>query len=126
VLRIRDAYAIPDPGSRIRIFPSRIPDKDHKDAGFLTPKTVPKLSEKLSGMFTPGSEIRIFFPSGIPDPGIKTALDPGSGSATLLVGQRKSVLKVLSYITYWTIPFADISSLVQAVRCSLTLTFSGR
>jgi hypothetical protein len=31
----------------------------------------------------PVSRIRIFFPSRIPDPGVKKAPDPGSGSATL-------------------------------------------
>ncbi len=34
----------------------------------------------------PGSRIRMltFYPSRIPDPGVKKALDPGSGSATLM------------------------------------------
>jgi hypothetical protein len=34
----------------------------------------------------PGSRIRMltFYPSRIPDPGVKKAPDPGSGSATLL------------------------------------------
>ncbi len=36
-------------------------------------------------VFHPGSRIRmlIFYPSQIPDPGVKKAPDPGSGSATL-------------------------------------------
>jgi hypothetical protein len=32
----------------------------------------------------PGSRILTFYPSRIPDPGVKKAPDPGSGSATLL------------------------------------------
>jgi hypothetical protein len=34
-----------------------------------------------------GSRIRIFYPSRIPDPGVKKAPDPGSGSATLKVSR---------------------------------------
>ncbi len=46
---------------------------------------VPTLS---SGKYDPGYSFRIpvpsFYPSRIPDPGVKKAPDPGSGSATLL------------------------------------------
>ncbi len=34
----------------------------------------------------PGSRMLTFYPSRIPDTGVKKAPDPGSGSATLLVG----------------------------------------
>ncbi len=41
----------------------------------------------------PGSGFRIqiwiFYPSRITDPGVKKAPDPGSGSATLLIMQKK-------------------------------------
>jgi hypothetical protein len=69
---------IPDPTffhpkSRIRIFLSRIHIKEFKNFN-------PKSSRK----YDPGcsSRIRIFYPSRIPDPGVKKAPDPGS--ATLL------------------------------------------
>jgi hypothetical protein len=69
----------------------RITDPDpHQIFFFLFPaKTISKLSEKGSGMFIPdpGSQIRIFSPSWIPDtdPGAnrRLILDPGSGSAAL-------------------------------------------
>jgi hypothetical protein len=67
---------IPDPiffhpGSRIRIFPSRIPD--------------PKKSFPSSRKYDPGcsSRIRILIFNHIPDTGVQKAPDPGSGSATL-------------------------------------------
>jgi hypothetical protein len=77
---------IPDPnfshtGSRIRFFPSRIRIKEFKYFN-------PKKCFLSSGKYDPGcsSRIRIliFFPSRIPDSGVKKAPDPGSGSATLL------------------------------------------
>jgi hypothetical protein len=50
-----------------------------------TPKIVTKLSKTWiwdlgSGIRDPGSGKNLF---GIPDPGVETAPDPGSGSATL-------------------------------------------
>jgi hypothetical protein len=58
----------------------------------------------------PGSRIRMltFYPSRIPDPGVKKALDPGSGSATLISPQRslkitcKKMVKtiLLTYLDY--------------------------
>jgi hypothetical protein len=75
-------------GSLILIFPSRILDPGSKKSPDLTgsgcesktfsiinPKTVYSLSEKLSGMFIPYPDPD-FFPSRIPDPGVKNAPDP--------------------------------------------------
>ncbi len=75
VLQIRDVY----PGSDF--FPSRILIKKFK---YFNPK-----KWLLSSMkYDPGcsSRIRIltFYPSRIPDPGVKKAPDAGSGSATLV------------------------------------------
>jgi hypothetical protein len=72
-LRIRDVY----PGSRSDFFLSRVkkipdPDPHERTEVLLIQKIVSEVSEILSGMFIPG-----------PDPGVKKALDPGSGSATL-------------------------------------------
>jgi hypothetical protein len=78
MLRIRDAYRgsrIPDTGSRIRI-----PHPASKNLSIFKPKTDTKFSKMRSGMFPdPGS--RLF---SIPDPGVNKALDPGSGSSTLV------------------------------------------
>ncbi len=45
-------------------------------------------------VFHPGSRIRMltFYPSRIPDPGVKKAPDPGSGSATLKETLKKMVI----------------------------------
>jgi hypothetical protein len=67
VVRIRDVY----PGSRIRIFPSRIPIKEFK-YGILTQKLF--LSSRK---YDPGCSTRIRIPFlPIPDPGVKKAPDP--------------------------------------------------
>jgi hypothetical protein len=68
--------SVADPGSEF--FPSRIPgQKDSrirmKEFKYFNPKIVSKL------------RILIFYPSRIPDPRVKKALEPGSGSATLLL-----------------------------------------
>ncbi len=94
VLRIQDVY--PDPESEF--FPSRIPHPNFFHSGsrirfkefkYFNPKTVSKLSEIWSGLLIPAPDprirIRIFYPSRIPDPEVKKAPDPGSGSATLLL-----------------------------------------
>ncbi len=72
MLRIRDVY----PGSRIRIF--SIPDTRsvNKNSGIVTKKIV--LSSRK---YDPGGSYRIRIL--IPEPGVKKAPDPGSGSATL-------------------------------------------
>ncbi len=64
-----------DSGSRIRI-------KENKNRIFNS-KIISKLSELWSGMLIPdpGSGSWFFYPSRIPDPGVKKAPDPGSGSA---------------------------------------------
>jgi hypothetical protein len=85
---------IPDPGSEF--FPSRIPDLGFfypgsririKEFKYFNPKNCFLSSRK----YDPGcsSRIRIltFYPSRIPDPGVKKAPDPGSGFATLNAGQ---------------------------------------
>ncbi len=71
--RIR-LFSIPDPGSEL--FLSRIPDFNPKKWFLSFMKHV-----------HPESRIRIltFYPSRIPDPGVKKAPDPGPGSATLPV-----------------------------------------
>jgi hypothetical protein len=70
VLRIRDVY----PGSRIRIFSSRIPNLHQRIQLFL-----PKKFFLSSRKYDPGCSSRI----RIPDSEVKKAPDPGSGSATL-------------------------------------------
>ncbi len=79
-----------DPGSEF--FPSKT--QGQKDPGFgpaaknlsiLTQKIVSKLSKIWSGLFIPDPDPDPdFYPSRIPDPGVKKAPNPGSGSATLL------------------------------------------
>ncbi len=81
----------PDPGSNF--FPSQIPDPNFfhpgsqisiKEFKYFNPKKWFLRSRK----YNPGcsSRIRIltFYPSRIPDPGVKKAPDPGSGSETML------------------------------------------
>jgi hypothetical protein len=95
VLRIRDVYPgseffpIPDPGSRIKKIPgsrNRIRIKEFK---FFNPKigfyALKNMIRDIHPGSDPGSGIRIliFYPSRIPDPGVKKAPDPGSGSVTL-------------------------------------------
>ncbi len=79
VLQIRDVY----PGSRIRIFPSRIPDPGSKDSGSRI-RTRIKEFKKLFLSFRksdqwekdhPGSQIRIF---SITDPGSRGQKGTGS------------------------------------------------
>ncbi len=78
------------PGPRSKFFPSRtpilifsIPDPvRYLPQRILTQKMVSRHSESDPG-FSPRILILIFYPSQIPDPGVKKAPDPGS--ATLLV-----------------------------------------
>jgi hypothetical protein len=83
VLRIRDVYL----GSRIRYFSipdpvqkdSRIPDQHQRIYGkYFNPKNCFQALGNMTPVVHPGSQIRIliFFPSRIPDPRIKKALDP--------------------------------------------------
>jgi hypothetical protein len=80
------------PGSRIRLFSIPDPNCLHpgpgsssKNLSLLTPKK-PKKWFLSSRKYDPvcSSRIRMltFYPSRIPDPGVKKAPDPGSGSAT--------------------------------------------
>jgi hypothetical protein len=88
MLRILDVYT----GSRIRIFPSRIPDPGPKrsriririkELKYFKTKIRFKLWEKLSELFILGPVSGSGFFS-IPDPDVKKEPDPGSGSATLV------------------------------------------
>ncbi len=81
MFRTRDVY----PGSRIRLFSIPDPKFFHpgstsKNLSILTQKIVLKLSEIWSGLFIPDPDPDFL---RIPDPGVKKALDPWSGSATL-------------------------------------------
>jgi hypothetical protein len=71
-------FPITDPGSDF--FPSRIPDPIF---------SIPDPGNMI-WVVHPGYQIQILTfthpESRIPDPGIKKALDPGSGSATLVAG----------------------------------------
>ncbi len=81
---------IPDPGTDF--FPSRIPDPNCLHPGsrilinefkYFKPKKTKKWflsSKKMIWVVHPGSRIRMltFYPSRIPDPGVKKAPDPGS------------------------------------------------
>jgi hypothetical protein len=68
------------------------------DKVFLTHKIVTKLSEIWVG--DPGSEIRdqknLFLD---PDPGVKKAPDPGSGSATLIQIFKKDIYNVDPFLS---------------------------
>ncbi len=87
--RIR-IFFFPDPGSEF--FPSRIRNFFIPDPKF--PSRIPKIVAKL-WVVHPGSGSR-FLP--IPDPGVKKAPDPGSGSATLVGGRIDAVCIVSSTI----------------------------
>ncbi len=69
--------SIPDPGTKL--FPS-------KNLSILTPKNGFQALRNMIRVVHPGSRIRIltFYPSRIPNPGVKKAPDPGLGSATLV------------------------------------------
>jgi hypothetical protein len=96
-------FRIPDPGSdffpsRIRIFPTRIRIFSIPDPNFIHPESGSRIHIKEFKYFNPkkwflssrkydrvvhsGSRIRIltFYPSRIPDPGVKKAPDPGSAT----------------------------------------------
>ncbi len=78
VLRIRDVY----PGSRIRFFFILDHGSASKNLSILNQKNVSKLSEIWSGLFIPDLDrgSGFFYPSWIPDPGVKKAPDPGSAT----------------------------------------------
>jgi hypothetical protein len=104
---------IPDP----TFFPSRIrtvsipgPGSASKNSSILTPKNPKKwfLSYKK---YDPGCSSRIrmltFYPSRIPDPGVKKALDPGSESAALVDSLKEAAISCgfgISLIRIWRIP----------------------
>ncbi len=90
VWRIRDVYpgsrirlfSIQDPGSRIRTVSISDPGSASKNLSVLTQKKWFLSSRK----YDPGCSSRIpdpdadFYPSRIPDPGVKKAPDPGSAT----------------------------------------------
>ncbi len=79
MLRIPDVY----PGSRIWIFSIPDPESASKNLSILTPKNWkhdPGCSSRI--------RILIFYPSQIPDPGVKKALDPGSHIRICNTGQE--------------------------------------
>ncbi len=91
---------IPDPGSKR----FRIPDTGSasKNLSNFNPKNCFQALEKMIRDVHPGSESRIlvFYPSRIPDPWIKKAKDPGSGSATKGKGRCLSV-SLLQWSVHW-------------------------
>ncbi len=91
---------IPDPGSEF--FSSRILDAGSvsKNLSILTQKIAFKLSEIWYGsVFIPDPDnTLIFYPSRSPDPGIKMAPDPWSGSATLAETVRKKKKKIICFL----------------------------
>jgi hypothetical protein len=72
-----------------------------------------------SGIRDPGSEPeKTYSGSRIPDPGVKKAPDPGSGSATLLDSNPESCLsKQARYQHCHPSPYSTISSLLISRRC---------
>jgi hypothetical protein len=74
VLRIRNDF----PGSRIRLFSVLDPGSTSKNLSILTQKTDFEALGNMIRVVRPGSRIRIliFYPSRIPDPGVKKAPDP--------------------------------------------------
>jgi hypothetical protein len=78
-------FSIPDPtfihpGYQIRNLSIPDPGSASKNLSILTQQIVSKLSKIWCGLFIPYPGSR-FLP--IPDPGVKNAPDPGSGSATV-------------------------------------------
>jgi hypothetical protein len=80
---------IPDPGSEF--FPISDPGSTSKNSSIITQQ---RLSEIL---YDPGCSSRIrsltFYPSRIPDPGVKKAPDPGSTTMETTTQKREIVLK---------------------------------
>jgi hypothetical protein len=97
---------IPDPnffhhGSRVKKLPDPGSASASKNLSILTQNIVSKLSEILSGMFVPDPDFD-FLP--IPDPVVKKASDPGSGSATLLIcnsPHKMSYIHIYSVTPRW-------------------------
>jgi hypothetical protein len=85
------------PGSELS--PSRIPDpkSSSKNLSILTPKKAKKWFLS-SGLFIPDPDAD-FLPSWIPDPGVKKAPDPGSGSATLIFKRKIYFMEVIAHKT---------------------------
>jgi hypothetical protein len=84
--RIR-IFSIPDPGSKR--FPDPESENPHPHERILVLKTE-KIFVALGNMIRDVhsgsvSSILIFYPSQIPEPGVKRAPDPGSGYATLVL-----------------------------------------
>jgi hypothetical protein len=90
---------IPDPGSDF-FHPGRkdsgslIPDPHQRIKVFLTRKIVSKLSETSSGMFIPDPD---FYPSRIPDPAVKKALDPGFRIRNTAKYQKEQFIRIRNH-----------------------------
>jgi hypothetical protein len=79
-------YSIPDPNC---FHPgSWIPDP-HKRLKYFNPKKRFLSSRKYDLNCLSRIRVLTFYPSRIPDPGVQKAPDPGSGSATLVIGQPR-------------------------------------
>jgi hypothetical protein len=90
-------FSVPDPGSRVKNALDPRYGTATKNVIIFNAKNVTKLSEKLSGMFIPNP---VPSPSQIPDPdhGVKKAMNPGSGTATLK--ETTDILAKLSLYLY--------------------------
>ncbi len=82
--------------SQIRIFFIQDLGSTSKNLSILTQKNVSFSSRKYDPGCSSRIRILIFYPSLIPDPGVKKAPDPGSGSATL---NYLHFLELCSYFT---------------------------
>ncbi len=96
------ANSVADPGcfSRIRLFPTPDPGSElSKNLSILTPKK----SFLSSRKYDPGCSSRIrmltFYPSRIPDPGVKKAPDPGS--ATLYANWKKILVPQITNLPHF-------------------------
>jgi hypothetical protein len=70
----------------------------------------------------PGSQIRMltFYPSRIPDPGVKKAPDPGSGSATLPVTLETPEAEVTSIVGWKAATRETLATAVLRLARSIT------
>ncbi len=103
---------IPDPiffhsGSRIRI----------KEFKYFNPKKWFLSSRKYDQGSSSRIRILTFYPSRIPDPGVKKASDPGSGSATLLSGSVSVLpLNPDANLQHWCLSCAFLRSYFDQIN----------
>jgi hypothetical protein len=121
-------FSIPDPkffhpGSEffpplipVRIFPSRTPDPIRiKEFKYFNPNKWLLSSREYDPVCSSRIRILLFYPSRIPDPGVKRAPDPGSGSAT----QYKNIGSVPLSVRYQFNLFT--MCLLMVLKCSTAL-----